>query len=187
VAGERPDRWAVSPSARRQMKACPGGSNDPVKPYTRGRMSPSEQTNQHTRDEWRDLGFYYGFDETPARWRLVGSRSGLLHFRDLLIAYANDPRNQQLSEHEHYGPYFYLTIRTWSESTITAEGIIGTLADIRRLAQLFEEKLRRTPIGGVFSIDTEYASNNAAILFCEIQVDGFDPASADPLLHESTS
>ena len=145
-------------------------------------MSPSEQTNQLTRDEWRDLGFYYDFDESLARWRLVGSRSGLLHFRDLLNAYANDPRRHQLSEHEHYGPYFYLSIRTWNEPAIAPDGIMGTLADIRRFAQLLEKKLQHTSIGSTFIIDTEYASNNSAILQCELQADGFDPASADPLL-----
>ena len=145
-------------------------------------MSPSEQTNQATRQEWRDLGFYYDFDKATARWRLVGSRSGLLHFRDLLIAYANDPKRDRLSEHDHYGPYFYLTIRTWKEPAIVPDGIMGTLADIHRFAQLFEAKLQQSCIGEMFTIDTEYATNNAAILQCELQADGFDPASADPLL-----
>src|SRR5437868_6649889 len=111
-------------------------------------MSPSEQTNQATRDEWRDLGFYYDFDAAQARWRLVGSQSGLRHFRDILIGYANNPKHQQLSEHTHYGPYFYLTIRTWSEPAITPDGIVGTLADVRRLARLGDEKLQTTLVGG---------------------------------------
>jgi hypothetical protein len=145
-------------------------------------MSPSEHTNQLTRNEWRDLDFYYDFDKRLGRWRLVGSRSGLLHFRDLLIAYANDPRRHHLAEHAHYGPYFYLTIRTWKEPAITPDGIMGTLADIRRLAQLVEKKLQHTSVGSTFIIDTEYASNNAATLQCELQAEGFDPASADPLL-----
>lgn len=145
-------------------------------------MSPSEQTNQATRDEWRDLGFYYDFDEATARWRLVGSHSGLLRFCDLLIAYASNPKHDRIPQHEHYGPYFYLTVRTWSEPAIAPDGIVGTLADLRRLAHLMEEKLQRASIGETFTIDTEYASNNAAIIQCEIGEDDFDPANADPLL-----
>jgi hypothetical protein len=159
----------------------------PGESYNRGRMSPSEQTNQATRDEWRDLGFYYDFDEATARWRLVGSRSGLLHFRDLLIAYVTNPKNDRIAEHEHYGPYFYLTIRTWSEPAITPDGIVGTLVDIRRFAQLLEEKLQQASIGEMFMLDTEYAGSNSALLECKILEDGFDPASADPLLRESTT
>jgi hypothetical protein len=148
----------------------------------RGKMSPLEHTNQTTRDEWRELGFYYDFDEVTALWRLIGSRNGLLHFRDLLLAYANDPKHSSLSEHEHLGPYFYLTIRTWKEPAITPDGIIGTLTDIQRFAQLFEEQLQGISIGDIFMLDTEYAARNTAVLRCELQADGFDPASADPLL-----
>jgi hypothetical protein len=150
-------------------------------------MSPSKQTNQLTRDEWRDLGFYYDFDEATTRWRLIGSHSGLLHFRDLLIAYANAPNHNRLSEHEHYGPYSYLTVRTGSKPAILPEGIVGTLADIRRFADLLEKKLRQTAIGEMFTIGSEYANTNSAFLECEIQVDGFDPASADPLLRQDSA
>ena len=145
-------------------------------------MSPSEQTNQATRAKWRDLGFYYDFDPSQACWRFVGSQHGLRHFRDLLIAYTHNPQHQQLSEHEHYGPYFYLTVRTGNAPAIASDGIVGTLDDLRRLAHLVDEKLHTTLIGGLFTIDGEYASHNLAILQCEVQADAFDPASADPLL-----
>jgi hypothetical protein len=145
-------------------------------------MTPPENINRLTRTEWRELGFFYDFDEAHARWRLVGSRNGLFKFRDLLLAYTNDSRNQSLAEHEHYGPYNYLTIRTWSETNISADGIEGTLDDLKRLAQLVEEKLQMISDGSTFILSTEFASNSAAILQFEVREDSFDPASADPLL-----
>ena len=75
-----------------------------------------EQMNRMTREGWRELGFYYDFDEARFCWRLIGSRSGLLKLRDILNGYADDPRNEQISEHEHYGPYSYLKLMTWAEA-----------------------------------------------------------------------
>jgi hypothetical protein len=64
---------------------------------------PSDATNERTRRKWRELGFFCNRDDEKKVWRLVGSRSGLLRFRDLLLDYANDPSNDYKSEHEHYG------------------------------------------------------------------------------------
>ena len=74
---------------------------------------PSDATNRMTR---RELGFVYDKDDDRKESRLVGSRSGLLRFRDLLLEYSADPRNAKKSEHEHYGPYMYLEIMTWPEA-----------------------------------------------------------------------
>ena len=66
---------------------------------------PSDATNQATRREWRELGFFYERDDASREWRVTGSRSGLQRLRDLLLDYVADPRNRAESEHEHYGPY----------------------------------------------------------------------------------
>ena len=143
---------------------------------------PSEEVNQVTREEWRELGFFYDFDEKSPRWIFVGSRSGLLKFRDLLIDYANNPRNEGLSEHEHYGPYMYLELMTWSEADITEHAICGTLSDFKRLAEMVEGKLGHCNAGDGFSIGAEYAEGSDAVIEFEVRDEGFDPASADPLL-----
>src|SRR3954468_15805972 len=113
---------------------------------------PSAETNQKTRAEWRNLGFFYDYDESSSCWRLVGSRDGLLRFADLLVAYAADPRNEPLSEHEHYGPYMYLKLLTWNERDITEHAICGTLADFRALAGIVRDKLSAAVAGSVISI-----------------------------------
>lgn len=61
-------------------------------------------------DGWRELGFYYDFDERISvnQWRFYGSKNGLQNFVRLLDDYTNDPRNDSLSEHNHFGPYSYL-------------------------------------------------------------------------------
>ena len=147
----------------------------------------NEQLNRVTREEWRELGFFYDFDKESSRWRLTGSHSGLLKFRDILNAYADDSRNQQISEHEHYGPYFYLKLMTWEEAEITENAICGTLSDFRKLAAIVENKLNECGVGDTFIIGHEYAEGTRAMIEFEVREEGFDPASADSLLQSDDS
>ncbi len=142
----------------------------------------TEKMNQVTREEWRELGFFYDFEKESSCWRLIGSRSDLLKFCDILNAYADDSRNEQISEHEHYGPYFYLKLMTWEEAEITENAICGTLSDFRRLAAIVENKSNASSAGSTFIIGDEYTEGSKAILKFEVREEGFDPASADPLL-----
>lgn len=137
--------------------------------------------NDATRREWRALGFFYDCDEDSSRWRLVGSKSGLLKFAEILDSYATDAHNNAISEHDHYGPYFYLKLMTWHEPEITNSAICGTLADFHRLARIVREKLSSSMEGSQFAIAEEYAAGSGSIDF-EVREDGFDPAGADPLL-----
>lgn len=142
----------------------------------------SAETNEQTKIEWRELGFFYDYDENNSCWRLVGSRQGLLKFCDILNDYAADERNSPLSEHEHYGPYWYLKLTTWNEPIITADDIRGTFEDFRRLSKLTKQKLENASVGDSFVIDTEYSSKNEAKILFEIEAEDFDAAKADPLL-----
>jgi hypothetical protein len=65
-------------------------------------------------DEWRQLGFYYDRDDRlyVNQWRFFGSKKGLQNFVSMLDKYTNNPANDILSEHDHYGPYSYLKIMT---------------------------------------------------------------------------
>src|SRR5438067_2144335 len=121
---------------------------------------PSPATDAATAREWRELGFFYDTQKSQRRWNFVGSRSGLLQFPRLLRDYAANPRLAGISEHEHYGPYFYLKVVTWHEALITADDIRGTQADIRRLADLIESGLAHCEPGQSFIIDTDYSAQN---------------------------
>jgi hypothetical protein len=146
-----------------------------------------EQMNRMMREEWRELGFYYDFDEAGSRRRLVGFRRGLFKFRDILNGYADDPRSEHISEHEHYGPYSYLKLMTWTEPGVTGDAICGSLPDFRRLAAIVGDKLHASSAGSTFTIGDEYAGGSKAVLEFEVREGGFDPASADPLLPSDDS
>lgn len=140
-----------------------------------------EEIDEQTREEWRDLGFFYDLDKDARTWRIVASRAGLLKFCSILNEYVSDERNAPLSEHEHYGPYWYLKITTWDEALITEDDIRGTLKDLQRLADLIEERLENLRPYDSIEIDKEYGPNNEYKLRLEMREDGFDPASPDPL------
>jgi len=53
----------------------------------------SDSGKQWTRRERRELVFFYDRDDKTREWRLVGSRSGLMRFRDALLEYVDDPGN----------------------------------------------------------------------------------------------
>jgi hypothetical protein len=146
-----------------------------------------ERMDEATRQEWRDLGFFYDQDKDARCWRLIGSKSGLLKFSAILNEYVADERNAALSEHEHYGPYWYLKIITWNEAVITERSISGTLDDFQRLAEIVRQRLENALPNDTFEIDKEYGQNNEYKLRFEVREDGFDPAEEDPLEYPSNS
>jgi len=135
-----------------------------------------------TRDEWRQLGFFYDYDEYTMCWRFVGSRAGLMRFVEILESYAANPGHERLSEHEHYGPYWYLKLTTSQEAEITDSAICGMLIDFQRLAESIRRKLDSSVAGSTFAIGDEYRAGSKGALQFEVREEGFDPASADPLL-----
>src|SRR5208283_1821511 len=119
---------------------------------------PSDATNRATRQEWRELGFFYDRDDQAGVWRITGSRVGLLRFRDVLLEYAADPRNALRSEHEHYGPYMHLEVMTWPEAGFDDHAIRGPLTELARLARLIEAKLATARPGSSVLIRDEFAA-----------------------------
>lgn len=145
-------------------------------------MPPSPETNRQTADEWWQLGFFYEVVEAEKTWRFVGSRRGLLSFPRLLREYAAKPKNSEISEHQHFGPYWYLKVITWNEPLITARGIRGSLARLANLADLIEERVSAMNAGEIASLGPDYSPQSEFTLRFEVMEDDFDPASADILL-----
>ena len=143
---------------------------------------PSDATNRATRREWRELGFFYDRDDRTKVWKLTGSRAGLLRFRDALLSYVAVGRNALKSEHKHYGPYKYLEIMTWPEAGFDKHAVRGSLADLTRLAKLVESKLATALSGSPVLIQEEFAPDSPYALVLDLREDGFDPATADPIL-----
>ncbi len=133
------------------------------------------------KDEWRNLGFYYDLkkDIDNNDWRFFGSKQGLFKFVKILDYYISEARNNFISEHAHYGPYNYLKIMTWNSPVITENYIAGTIYNLKDLTTIVTNALHKTKIGQTFKIDSEYGTNNTAILNFFVMADDFDPVSMD--------
>jgi len=138
-----------------------------------------------TRREWQDLGFFYDLDESAKDWIIVGSQVGLARFAALLRGYVADPRNAMQSEHEHYGPYHYLEVMTWTEAGMDDHSIHGTLLDLERLAELVDKRAAVLRPGERARIREEYAPNAKYGLVLNLREDAFDPATLDGNLSEA--
>jgi hypothetical protein len=139
----------------------------------------SNKLREITKEEWRELGFYYEQDENDRHWKLVGSRSGLLRLTEILDEYCSNPRNEQISEHDHLGPYMYLKIITMDECVIEEGGIYGSILDLGRLSSIVREELNKAKQSDRIIIDRAYSEINNYKIVLEVREEGFDPASED--------
>lgn len=140
---------------------------------------PSQEINEMTQREWRELGFYYDRDDDARHWILLGSKAGLLRFADALRTYAGNPQRTQISEHEHFGPYAYLEVGTWISPEITEHWIAGPLDDIHGLSETIRMHLNTAAVGDQISLRATFAPLSPFELVLVIQPDAFDPAKAD--------
>jgi hypothetical protein len=86
------------------------------------------------------------------------------------------------AEHERYGPYAYLEVMTWPVAGFDDHAIRGPLKELARLAKLVEAKLATVSPGSSVLIQEEFAADSPYALALDLREDGFDPATADPLL-----
>lgn len=139
-------------------------------------MSP--ELRAQTIAEWNDLGFWY--DHTPeSGWVIRGARTGLEKLATLLDQYAIDPRNTKLSEHDHFGPYSYLKVVTWSSSEINQDGIYGTLQDIVRLAALIRERVGSCNPGDSFALAQAFSTTSSTEFTLVCEPESFSPGAYD--------
>lgn len=134
---------------------------------------------EHTKEDWRELGFYYSFEKEEKTWLLQGSAQGLSNLGRELREFATGGQYTELGDHEHLGPYMYLTVITSEEPQITDYGLFGSKDDLIRLSEIIEVRLKRSKVGDIVIIDSEYSITNEAVLRMEIKEDGFDPTRAD--------
>jgi hypothetical protein len=139
----------------------------------------SDNLKELTKEDWRKLGFYYDQDKKERHWHFVGSRDGLLKFATLLDKYCSKPKHAQISEHNHFGPYWYLKVVTMNECLIDENGIHGSIEDLRRLSSVVREVLNRAKPSDRIVIDKEYSNMNKFGIVLEVREDGFDPARED--------
>lgn len=140
---------------------------------------PSSEINERTQREWRELGFFYDRDDDAKEWRLIGAKAGLLQFAHAMQKYAAKPSNDLISEHEHFGPYSYLAVGTWTTSEITDHWIAGPLKDIQRLALTVISRLDTVSVCDCIYLRAEFAPLSPYELVLEVKDDSYDPAKAD--------
>jgi hypothetical protein len=140
----------------------------------------SDEMNESTRRDWRSLGFYYDRDDELKQWRIQGTQEGLCGFARRIREYSSDPRNAQLSEHMHFGPYAYLEVGTWSSPEITEHWIAGPIQALAALAAKIEDLVRKADAGVILNFRSQFSPSSTYELTLEVQAEGFDPALADP-------
>ncbi len=141
---------------------------------------PSPEANEATRQEWRELGFFYDVNEELEQWTLRGSKIGLANFIRIIRDYAAQSSNEQLGEHTHLGPYMYLEIGTAESAEITRHWIAGPLPSLNALASLIEQGLLRSTVRTSMRFRAAFAPDSPYELSITIEDAGFDPAAADP-------
>lgn len=100
-----PDRQIIGRGAAGQRPVVDAAVPDAVIEYllsTRGRAMPVD-VDAMTRDEWRDLGFFYAQDDSAKTWKIIGSRAGIRGFAQLLRDYVAAPANRNFGR-ETYAP-----------------------------------------------------------------------------------
>jgi len=110
---------------------------------------------------------------------MIGSTAALRKFTGLLRAYCSNPDNARISEHEHYGPYFYLEVGTWTKTEITDHWIAGPLPDLRALADEIDGRLDAARPGDILAFRDVFAPDAPYALDLEVRGEPFDPASLD--------
>jgi hypothetical protein len=143
-------------------------------------MVPSAEINEVTRREWRELGFFYDCIDSAKEWRIVGSKEQLRRFGKILRDYVADSRNQVISEHEHYGPYMYLEVGTWTSAEITDHWIAGPLDKLLELAEAIESRIEKANVGDEIKLRDTFSPSSPYELVLEVKAESFDPALADP-------
>ena len=145
----------------------------------------TEKMKNITKEEWRKLGFYYDRDDPNKKWVLVGSKTGMEDFCTILDRYTGNNRNARMGEHDHFGPYQYLTIRTGKVFNITSDCICGSLEDLKILSAIIKVEIKNTKdeeLPVIKLLNDNLLKKNDYMIQINFMEYGYDPASADTQL-----
>ena len=131
-----------------------------------------------TREEWRELGFWYDYDQQARRWILRGTARGLDGLADAIERHATHPQAKNIGEHTHYGPYMYFTVTTWPELMIAERGLFGLPAQLLEISRSIRALVR--PAAPVrIPLFTKLRSEDGSTAVFYLEPDGYNPASSD--------
>ena len=149
-------------------------------------MNMSEKLKNITKEDWRLLGYYYDRDDKDRKWIFKGSKYGLEEFCIYLEKYSGQIKNRNVGEHEHIGPYSYLTIMTSDTPAISKKYISGSLDDLKKLSKLLRGKIKDSKVNEILKIDEEYCLDCEYSLEFWIMDYGSDPAIEDKQLWDES-
>lgn len=127
---------------------------------------------------WKELGFYYEFDESTKAECIYADRKGVSAFIEELRSYGNSKYFTEVGAHDHLGPYMALELRTCSCAGFEANLIHGLPDDFKRLAEEIERRMELVEVGGFLRLDN-FGSESEVSLKIVLQPNGFDPSSMD--------
>lgn len=139
----------------------------------------SGKVAEQTREEWRELGFYYISSEEQKTWTLHGSRKGLLNLSRLVKEFAS--LDLPFGTHKHLMPHWYLTLTSDDNFTVNSRGISGTPRQLNEFAEIFSKRVQQSSLGVSEYISAKILSSDYSIEFM-VHGDSFDPSSKDPQL-----
>jgi hypothetical protein len=141
---------------------------------------PSIETNEHTREEWRALGFHYSRNEKSRNWVVEGGPEGLLCFATLLRDFAGELTLDTALEQRSVGPSTTLNLRRSGQAQVNEAGIQGSPNDFLGLAEIVQRCVGAFGPGEIASIGAEYAPSSPYRLLLRVHPPSTDPASLDP-------
>ncbi|MBT1449790.1 hypothetical protein KJ365_02775 [Glaciecola sp. XM2] len=139
----------------------------------------SDKIADLTREEWKNLGFYYISDQANEKWELHGSRTGLSNLCNLLRKFASE--NREYGDHEHLMPHWYLTFTSLEDFSINKRDIGGKPEQLMRFANFFEKEVSDCRQGATVTVPKDAFNTDYEITFT-VHRDNFDPSSKDPQL-----
>lgn len=141
------------------------------------KLSPKLQ--EMTKEEWRELGFYYISDDDKGRWDLHGSVNGLSNLISLIESFL--AQDEVLGKHEHLLPHWYLTFEFTKAGDVSKRGLVGSKRDFQALNSFLRKQFEEAQKGDVIDLHRFYQSPSYK-MFLHIHGDSFDPSSMDPQL-----
>lgn len=136
------------------------------------------------RSLWRELGFYFEYDDKAQEICIFADEKGFREFIEVIRSYGTDPNTEEVG-HDHLGPYYNLTLQTSTTALCGPDFIQGMHEDFLKLASEVESKLGKLKTGESFISEHFERTGSVTLRFIQQQPE-FDPSTLDSHLQKQT-
>lgn len=141
-------------------------------------MNLSYESKCQIRDEWNELGFYYQIDKHNKHWIFHLNKEGLRKFCELINEFTDNYSNDQIGEHDHYGPYMYFKLVVMDKLIINEDCIGGKNEDLKLLAEFISDGLKEKG-SGVYILNDGLLKDTEYKLKFVVKDENFKPGTMD--------